>query len=206
MGIWNGIACSQKSDPTKDYLAKAKLHEQTGEYQQALEYYAALALAGNAEAQFRLAEMYRDGIAVEKNFIAAERWYAAAAEQGHVAAKSELELTKKLTTPENVQITRAEVDAAVADLPTLFTQIRVVPFFKDGKGAGFKVLTVKAGSLFAKLGFRRGDVVKEVDGQVLDIRNAMTIFTTLHDAHAKSFKVLLERRGKTFTNLITIAD
>lgn len=90
-------------------------------------------------------------------------------------------------------IQRAEVDKAVANLSKLYTDIRAVPYFKDGKADGFKLLSVKAGSLFEKLGLRRGDILKSLNGNTLDIQSGMTLFNSLKSE--ASFQLEIERRG-----------
>ena len=49
-----------------------------------------LAQKGNAEAQFKVGEMYETGRGVEKNMVEAKRWITRAAEQGHQAANYKL--------------------------------------------------------------------------------------------------------------------
>ena len=48
------------------------------------------ALAGDAEAQFNLGEMYYYGRDVPHNYVEAAKWYRRAAEQGHIIAQSSL--------------------------------------------------------------------------------------------------------------------
>jgi TPR repeat protein len=58
-----------------------------GDYAAALREWRPLAEAGNAEAQFHLALMYRNGEGVPKDDREAARWYRRAAEQGFVLAQ-----------------------------------------------------------------------------------------------------------------------
>lgn len=91
------------------------------------------------------------------------------------------------------QIPRVEVDKALANLGRLYTDIRAVPYFKDGKANGFKLLNVKQGSLFEKLGLRRGDILKSINGTVLDIATGMQLFNNLKNE--TRFTLDVERRG-----------
>ncbi|MCP5464908.1 MAG: hypothetical protein H7A33_07785 [Deltaproteobacteria bacterium] len=97
------------------------------------------------------------------------------------------------------KIQRAEIDRALANIAKLYTDIRAVPYFYQGKPNGFKLLSVKRGSLFQKLGLRRGDVLKAINGRALDIQSGMTIFNDLKSE--TKFELVLERRGeeKTFS-------
>jgi general secretion pathway protein C len=65
---------------------------------------------------------------------------------------------------------------------------------KDGKIKGFKVNFVKRGSDFAKLGLRRGDVIKAINGQELDSYNkAFEIYKNIDTMEDLTMKVM---RGK----------
>lgn len=100
---------------------------------------------------------------------------------------------------DNFKIPRTEIDKALADMSRLYTEIRAVPFFEEGKASGFKLLSVKRGSLFEKLGMRRGDVLRSVNGKTLDIQSGLETFNTLKNE--SEFKLELQRRGeeKTFS-------
>lgn len=93
----------------------------------------------------------------------------------------------------NFTIPKAEVDKALANLSRLYTDIRAVPYFKNGKANGFKLINVRGGSLFEKLGLRRGDILKSINGTVLDIQSGMNTFNNLKNE--SSFTMEVERRG-----------
>lgn len=92
-------------------------------------------------------------------------------------------------------INQAEVDAALSQLDQLYTQIRAVPNFQDGKVQGMKILSIKPGSLFAKLGLRRGDILDRINDQEIDIKKGFELFSQLREQ--KTFKLDLVRKGKT---------
>lgn len=93
------------------------------------------------------------------------------------------------------KIPRKEIDKALADINKLYTDIRAVPYYQDGKANGFKLLSVKRGSLFQKLGLRRGDILKTVNGRTLDIQSGLETFNTLKNE--SEFSLELERRGES---------
>ncbi|MDO8520138.1 MAG: type II secretion system protein GspC [Deltaproteobacteria bacterium] len=88
---------------------------------------------------------------------------------------------------------RAEIDDALANLDKLYTQIRAVPHFKEGKPDGLKLLSVRSGSLFSKLGLTRGDILKRINGMDLDIKKGLEIFGQLKSE--TKLTVDLERKG-----------
>lgn len=78
-----------------DPLADAnKLHEAKA-YAQALQIYTQLAGGGNAEAQFRLGEMYWYGDGIATDMAAAEAWYRKSAGAGNMQAGEALEMLRQ---------------------------------------------------------------------------------------------------------------
>jgi general secretion pathway protein C len=94
-------------------------------------------------------------------------------------------------------IDQSEVEKAIGNIDKLYTEIRAVPSFQGGKMSGMKILSVKRGSVFDKLGLRRGDVLQQINGMELDVRRGFEIFSQLKDA--KSFTLDLVRQGKPQT-------
>ena len=90
-------------------------------------------------------------------------------------------------------IDRAEIDAAIANLDKLYTQIRAVPHFKEGRPNGLKLLSVKKDSVFAKLGLKRGDILQKINGMELDIKKGLDIFNQLKTE--TSITIDVERGG-----------
>ena len=90
-------------------------------------------------------------------------------------------------------IDQSELDNAIQNLDKLYTEIRAVPNFQDGRVAGMKILSVKPGSVFAKLGLKRGDVLQKINGIELDVRRGFEIFNQLKDQ--KSLTLDLIRGG-----------
>ncbi len=118
-----------------------------------------------------------------------------------VAAKDDAETTDDNAVArdgDSFQVARAEIDKALENMSALYTDIRAVPYYDKGKPSGFKLLSVKRGSLFEKLGLRRYDILKSINGQVLDIQSGMNTFSTLKNE--TDFSLELERGGqpKTF--------
>lgn len=74
-----------------------------GDYQTALREWTALALEGNTDAQFNIANMYRAGTGVQKDGEEAIRWYRMAAQQGDAQAQYNMALMYNLGdgVPEN---------------------------------------------------------------------------------------------------------
>ncbi len=132
--------------------------------------------------------------------------FASAAEVHHKGEKTKkVSKSKSKASAEGVKVAeeksfvidQGELDEALGNLDRLYTEIRIVPNFKGGRPAGMKVLAVKPGSLFSKLGLKRGDVLERINGLELDIRKGMELFAQLREQ--KSLQLDIVRRGKNET-------
>lgn len=90
-------------------------------------------------------------------------------------------------------IDRAEIEAALADIDKLLTQVRAVPHFKDGNQDGLKLLSVRSGSIFSSLGLKRGDILQKINGNELDLKRAAELFTQLKNENQIVMEI--ERKG-----------
>ncbi len=112
-------------------------------------------------------------------------------------AKPEKEALIKTEEPGKFTVDQKEIDDAMQNLDRLYTEIRAVPNFAGGKVSGMKILSVKNGSLFSKLGLRRGDVLQKINGMELDVKKGFEIFNQLKDQ--KSLTLDLVRQGQPTT-------
>ena len=95
-------------------------------------------------------------------------------------------------------VDKAELDAALANVDQLFTQISARPNVgPGGKTAGLRLLNIKGGSLFSKLGLKRNDVLERINGQEVDLKKGMDIFGQLKDANR--ITIDLVRNGQKTT-------
>lgn len=65
-------------------------------------------------------------------------------------------------------VDRREVDHSVENLNTVITQVRAVPYLKDGKSVGFRLFNIKSESIFERMGLQNGDVVQRINGVELN--------------------------------------
>jgi len=68
----------------------AKLHEENGNYAEALNWYRLLASRGDADSQNDVGHMYETGRGVAQNDAEAAKWYRLAADQGNAEAQNNL--------------------------------------------------------------------------------------------------------------------
>jgi general secretion pathway protein C len=95
-------------------------------------------------------------------------------------------------------IERAKIDAALANLPRLLTQARLIPNFSGGKADGFRLLNMQAGSFFTEIGLQEGDVLQRINGiEVNDPQNLLKAFQQLRNESA--INVDLQRQSQPVT-------
>ncbi len=100
-------------------------------------------------------------------------------------------------------IPRTVVDQILANPMAMARGARVVPALSMGKTEGFKLYAIRPTSVFAKLGFSNGDLVREINGFALDGPDKMLeVYTKLRDA--TSLEIALTRRGRDETLRIEI--
>jgi general secretion pathway protein C len=95
-------------------------------------------------------------------------------------------------------ISPEELESAKANMSQLMTQVRIAPNFTNGEPDGFKLLSIKRGSFFDRLGLRNGDVIRKVNGVRLDTpQKALELSGQLQSGRSVSVGVL--RRGNELT-------
>jgi len=97
------------------------------------------------------------------------------------------------------EISQGEIDAVMnGGLATIATTVRVVPYFESGKSAGFKLYSIKAGSLLSKLGLVNGDVLRKVNGyEISSPEKALEVYGMLKSERNVTLDV--SRGGKPQT-------
>jgi general secretion pathway protein C len=105
---------------------------------------------------------------------------------------SKLEL-KKLG-PGRFEASRAQVASTMQNPAQLFSQMRALPHFVNGKTDGFSISNVAPGSVFEQLGLQDGDMLTEIDGHpVTNPMQAMGLMQSMQTA--SSIDLTLQRGG-----------
>lgn len=96
------------------------------------------------------------------------------------------------------EVGQGEVDKALNNLADLATQARIVPAFEGGKSVGFKLFSIRPGSLYSKIGLQNGDVINRINGyEITSPDKALEVYSKLKDS--KHVTVDVKRRGKPTT-------
>ena len=93
------------------------------------------------------------------------------------------------------EVKRSDLNDYLGRLPEILNQARVVPHTEKGELKGFRFASIDKGSVFMELGFEKGDVIKEVAGEVVTTpEQALELFERLKGG--SGFKMLVEKDGK----------
>jgi general secretion pathway protein C len=102
------------------------------------------------------------------------------------------------TASRTITVQRSDLEASLTDINKLLAQVRVRPHFKDGQPDGLAISRIKAGSFFAKLGLRNGDVVQEIDGSSISSPDdILALYEKLKSGSPVG--VQIDRRGRQET-------
>jgi type II secretion system protein C len=102
--------------------------------------------------------------------------------------------------PLQVAVPTEAVQAAIANLPELLSSAFAVPRYRDVEGGqrvidGFEVTQVKPSGAAERLGLRNGDVILDVNGQILDgMPTVMRLFGQLQATPQVTITVLRDGR------------
>lgn len=100
-------------------------------------------------------------------------------------------------------VPRTAVEGALNNLSELATQARIVPAFESGKPVGFKLFSIKPGSLYSKIGLQNGDVINRINGyEMSSPEKGLEVYQKLKDS--SNITVDIKRRGKAQTLDYTI--
>lgn len=97
-------------------------------------------------------------------------------------------------------IEQSVLQEALSNIDQLAAQLRATPHMgPDGKVDGFRLSSIRRGSLLQKLGIKNGDVVHSVNGIAFtDTASAMGAYQTLQNEKNFSFEVTRRNQKQTF--------
>jgi len=89
-------------------------------------------------------------------------------EAAALRGKKEYLTPKPIRKGATIMVSRSDVQESMKNVHQLLSQVRIRPYFRDGKADGLSVTNIRAGSFFAKLGLKNGDVVQGIDGRIIN--------------------------------------
>ncbi len=98
------------------------------------------------------------------------------------------------TGPNRWRIDRTELEKITSNLGAVAVNVRIVPKIVEGEMQGFKLYSMRPGSIFSRLGFQNGDIIEKVNGYRL---NSPEIILEIYQKlrQARQIEVELTRRG-----------
>ena len=95
---------------------------------------------------------------------------------------------------------RREVDHSIENLSTVITQMRAVPYLRDGRSMGFRVFNIRSGSIFERMGLKNGDVIQSVNGtEITDPSRALALLEDVQTADEIRIDFLRDNTPSSFT-------
>lgn len=105
---------------------------------------------------------------------------------------------KPVQSGDTVTVVRSDIQDSLKNINKLLTQARIRPHLKDGKPDGFVLSYIKANSFFTKLGLKRGDIIKRINGKQINTpEDAFSFYQALESGAPLSMEI--SRGGKPKT-------
>ena len=96
---------------------------------------------------------------------------------------------------EVIPIRQDELQSSINNLNELLTQVRVRPYFRQGKPEGLIVSQIQGDSIFAKLGLMNGDIIASVNGEQMSTpEEAFQLYNSLKSGTPVNIEIT--RRGQ----------
>jgi len=96
---------------------------------------------------------------------------------------------------EVIPISQDELQSSINNLNELLTQVRVRPYFRQGKPEGLIVSQIQGDSIFAKLGLMNGDIIASVNGEQMSTpEEAFQLYNSLKSGTPVNIEIT--RRGQ----------
>ena len=92
-------------------------------------------------------------------------------------------------------ISKTLLTSYTKDMDKIWKDIGLAQYKKNGKADGFKVNFVKRNSDIEKLGLKRGDILKAINAEPLNLSSAMGFFNDINNL--ENLTLTVERNGKS---------
>lgn len=118
--------------------------------------------------------------------------------QARAPNKSDDDDSVQQTGANDYTIDKDFIDETMGNLAKVSTEARIVPSFKNGKSNGFKLFSIKPGSIYQKIGLQNGDVIQKINGYTIDSPDkALEVYSKLKTA--RNVNIELQRRGRSMS-------
>ena len=95
----------------------------------------------------------------------------------------------------DIQVSKEELKDSFKNLSHLLSQMRVQAYFEKGKPSGFLISKIREGSFVEKIGGKKGDIIRSVNGEKVDsVQKAFKLYNSFKNN--QSLKMEITRDGK----------
>jgi general secretion pathway protein C len=97
---------------------------------------------------------------------------------------------------EPLSISGQQMDEAMQDVNTLMRQVRIRPYFENGRPGGLMLSGIRDESIFSEMGLESGDIIKSINGrQIRSVEDAMTFYENMQSSGEVELEI--ERNGNS---------
>lgn len=97
--------------------------------------------------------------------------------------------------PQSYEVSRRDLDVALANPSELLMQARVIPAMRNGEPQGFKLFSIRQGSLYGRIGLQNGDILQRINGlSIASAERGLEAFQKLRESPHIELEV--ERNGQ----------
>lgn len=110
-----------------------------------------------------------------------------------ITNKSEVDGQKQtvLVKDDSVVITRNYLNSYINDIDKVWNSIEIKEIKKSNKIDGFKIFNIAKGSVFEKLGLKKGDIIKAVNNNILSsYADAFRVYNNINDIKFLNIEIL----------------
>lgn len=110
-----------------------------------------------------------------------------------ISTNNELDGTKQtvLVKDDSVVITRNYLNSYINDIDKVWNSIEIKEIKKNNKIDGFKIFNIVKGSVFEKLGLKKGDIIKAVNNNILgSYSDAFRVYNNINDIKFLNIEIL----------------
>lgn len=113
-------------------------------------------------------------------------------------AEKERTTSKPIKDSSTIMVGHSDLQESLTNIHQLLSQARIRPHFKDGRADGLAINNIKAGSFFAKLGLRNGDIVQGIDGRDINSPDdVLEVYNKLKSGSQVTLEIMRKGEQKT---------
>ena len=99
---------------------------------------------------------------------------------------------------QNITIRRSRIDKSVKNLNDLIKEVKIRPYFYNGKPTGLNLSSIKSDSVFSEMGLKNGDIIIGANGKDIEsVDDALKFYENMKSS--SNVQLQLKRKGQKKT-------